>query len=182
MWWKIRAGAGFRLAQFSCFTRFFFFFFFFFFLRERGRGFSPSSKIRLKQLRQYFPKWCIWCILCSETKPLKRYISKIGNIDLSLNISTNTLQRWFVCCSTDTLSKIICVCLLTFVFIKEIGETVNEEEEFIIHEKVIKSHAPHSRWKMTALKLSVRYFWDHMKRVMSAQRFHGILLRNVMCW
>ena len=73
-------------------------FFWFFFLRERGRGFSPSSKIRLKQLRQYFPKWCIWCILCSEPKPFKSYISKIGNIDLSSNISTNTLQRWFLCC------------------------------------------------------------------------------------
>ena len=31
-----------------------------------------------------------------------------------------------------------CICLLTFSFIREIGETVDEEEEFIIHEKVIK--------------------------------------------
>ena len=77
---------------------FFYFLFYFIFFEGGGRGFTPPSKIRLKQLRQYFPKWCLWCILCSETKPLKRYISKIGNIDLSLNISTNTLQRWFLCC------------------------------------------------------------------------------------
>ena len=89
MCWKISGGAGFRLAQFFCFSWCFF--------GGLEGDLLPPSKIGLKQLRQCFPKWCIWCVLCSETKPLKGYSSKIGNIDLSLNISTNTLQRWFLC-------------------------------------------------------------------------------------
>ena len=63
----------------------------------------------------------------------------------------NILQRLFLCCYVDTLSKIWCICLLTFSFIREIGETVDEEEELIIHKKVIKS--PHDINSYTSLTL-----------------------------
>ena len=53
----------------------------------------------------------------------------------------NILQRLFLCCQADTLSKIWCICLVIIFFIREIDETVDKEEEFITHKKVIKS--PH---------------------------------------
>ena len=57
----------------------------------------------------------------------------------------------FLCYKVDTLSKIWCICLLTFSFIREIGEAVDEEQEFIIHKKVIKS--PHDINSYTSLML-----------------------------
>ena len=62
----------------------------------------------------------------------------------------NILQRLFLCCQIDTLSKIRYICLLTFSFIRGIGETVHEEE-FIIHKRVIKS--PHDINSYTSLTL-----------------------------
>ena len=71
------------------------------------------------------------------------------------------------------------------VFIRRIGETINEKEEFIIHKNVIKSpHGINSHISLTSkndcIEISVSYFQHHMKRVISVKKLHGMLLRNVM--